>query len=75
RHYSVQIDATSDCRYLICYAPNDGRNFIALEPVTHVNNAFALAARGVADTGARTLAPGEMLEIGMAIKPGALPQS
>ncbi len=69
RRHTVQIDATADCRYLICYAPNDGRNFIALEPVTHANNAFAMEARGVSDTGMRTLQPGETLEIGMSIRP------
>jgi aldose 1-epimerase len=70
--HRVQIDADENCRQLVCFAPNDGRNFIALEPVSHVNNAFALAAAGVGDTGTRILAPGQTLAISMSIRPCAL---
>ena len=63
----MQIDASEACRQIVVFAPNDGRNFIALEPVTNINNAFALAAKGVADTGVRMLASGESFEISMTI--------
>ena len=63
--YAVQLSASDNCRHLVCFAPNDERNFIAIEPVTHANNAFALAARGAHDTGMRLLAPGETLHIAM----------
>ncbi len=65
--HRMQLDASDACSQIVVFAPNDGRNFIALEPVTHINNAFALAAKGVADTGTRTLAPGESLAIWMSI--------
>ena len=65
--HRVQIDASEACRQIVVFAPNDGRNFIALEPVTHINNAFALAAKGVTDTGMRMLASAESLEISMSI--------
>ena len=65
--HRVQIDASDVCRQIVVFVPGDGRNFIALEPVTHVNNAFALVAGGVADTGVRMLASGESLEISMSI--------
>jgi aldose 1-epimerase len=65
--HRVQLDASADCSRIVCYAPRDGRHFIALEPVSHVNNAFALAGRGVRDTGMRMLVPGESMEISMSI--------
>ena len=65
--HRVQIDASDACRQIVVFAPNDGRNFIALEPVTNINNAFALAEKGVADTGMRMLAPGEAFDISMSI--------
>ena len=65
--HRMQIDASEACRQIVVFAPNDGRNFIALEPVTNINNAFALAAKGVAETGMRMLAAGETFEISMTI--------
>lgn len=61
------LTATGDARNLVCFAPNDGRNFIALEPVSNINNAFALAARGRTDTGMRVLGRGDSLEISITI--------
>lgn len=65
--HRVQMTASDACRNIVVYAPNDGRNFIALEPVTNINNAFALYAQGVANTGTRMLACGESFEISMSI--------
>jgi aldose 1-epimerase len=65
--HRVQITASDACRNIVVYAPNDSRNFIALEPVTNINNAFALQAQGVANTGTRMLARGESFEISMSI--------
>ena len=74
--HRMQIDASEACRQIIAFAPNDGRNFIALEPVTNINNAFALAAKGVVDTGLRMLASGESFDISVAISvSGRTPQS
>jgi len=63
--YVLRMSASDNCRHLVCFAPNDGRSFIAIEPVTHANDAFALAARGAKDTGMRLLAPGATLSIAM----------
>jgi aldose 1-epimerase len=68
--HRMQIDASEACRQIVVFAPNDGRNFIALEPVTNINNAFALAAKGVAETGVRMLASGESFEMSMTISVG-----
>jgi aldose 1-epimerase len=65
--HRVQLTASDPCRQIVCFAPNDGRNFIALEPVSHINNAFALASRGEPDTGMRILGPGESLSISMSL--------
>ena len=53
----TSLAADRACRYLVVYAPR-GAGFIALEPVTHETDAFNRHARGIADTGFRTLAPG-----------------
>jgi aldose 1-epimerase len=65
--YRVQLQASLECPFIVCFAPNDERAFIALEPVTHVNNAFALATQGVSDTGMKLLAPGQEFSIEMSI--------
>lgn len=68
----VAISASAALERMVCYVPGGGRDFLALEPVSHVNNAFALAARGVADTGMRVLAPGESMQASMTIAVGAV---
>lgn len=65
--HRMQLDASEACRQIVVFAPNDGRNFIALEPVTNINNAFSLASKGVPDTGMRMLAANETFEISMSI--------
>lgn len=68
-HYGshrVTIAGSETFGNMVCYVPG-GRDFIALEPVSNVNDAFALAARGVSDTGMRVLEPGEALEGSMTI--------
>jgi aldose 1-epimerase len=54
---TVAVDADSACRWLVVYAP-DGRDFVAVEPVSHETDAFNRAAAGAADTGMRVLRPG-----------------
>jgi aldose 1-epimerase len=46
--------------FLVVYEP-PGRPFFCVEPVSHVTDAFNLAAAGRPDAGARTLEPGETL--------------
>ena len=65
--HRMQLDASEACRQIVVFAPNDGRNFIALEPVSNINNAFALAAKGFADTGMRMLTTSESMEVSMSI--------
>jgi aldose 1-epimerase len=46
--------------HLVIYIP-PGQDHFCVEPVSHANDGFNLAARGVADTGVRVLQPGETL--------------
>ncbi len=65
--HRVELSAPAPLDCLVCYAPGDGRSFIALEPVSHVIDAFALAAAGQSGTGMRVLAPGETMAATMRI--------
>jgi aldose 1-epimerase len=65
--HQTTITASSACGNVVCFAPRDGRNFIALEPVSNVINAFALAASGVPNTGARLIGRGDSFDIRMTI--------
>ena len=61
------IEASPECPYIVCFRPADGRPFIALEPVSHVNNAHQLARRGVPATGLHWLKTGQSFTISMSI--------
>jgi len=54
------MTAEAPLDFLVVYTP-PGRPFFCVEPVSHVTDAFNLAAAGRADTGARTLEPGQTL--------------
>lgn len=69
--HRVELTASKACSQIVCFAPNDGRAFIALEPVSHVNDALALAARGVSVNSMRMLEPHEELSMSMSIAVGA----
>jgi aldose 1-epimerase len=49
--------ADTACNHLVVYVP-DGPDYLAVEPVTHMTDAFNRAARGAAQTGTRVLSPG-----------------
>ena len=51
------IEADSACPFLVVYAP-EGRDFVAVEPVSHETDAFNRVASGAQGTGMRVLAPG-----------------
>ena len=51
------IEADSACDRLVVYAPG-GRDFVAVEPVTHETDAFNRTAAGAQGTGMRVLVPG-----------------
>jgi len=57
----VSLRADPELSHLVVYAPV-GRDHFAVEPVTHVNDGFALHARGVAGTGVVVVAPGETFD-------------
>jgi aldose 1-epimerase len=60
RKLLAQMAAGSDCGYLVVFVPEGDcgiKPFFALEPVTHMTDAFNRAGKG-RDTGTRVLAPG-----------------
>ena len=57
RRIATTLAADSAASFLVVYVPGS-RDFLAVEPVTHMTDAFNRAARGEAGTGARTLAAG-----------------
>jgi aldose 1-epimerase len=66
---AVKIAADRACDYLVVFVPSDkseGRSFFALEPVTHMTDAFNRASE-VRDTGTRVLAPGASFSCTMSI--------
>lgn len=57
RRRRVLIQADRSVRFLVVFVP-DGRDCLAVEPVTHMTDAFNRAVRGEAGTGTLTLPPG-----------------
>jgi aldose 1-epimerase len=66
RDLSAAISADATCDYLVVFIP-PGRDFLAVEPVTHMTDAFNRAAAGQPDTGTRLLAPGATFSCTMRI--------
>ena len=54
------MTASTPLDFLVVFTPT-GRPFCCAEPVSHVTDAFNLAAAGRADTGMRALSPGETI--------------
>ena len=57
RGFAIELSADAACDHLVVFIPPE-RDFIAVEPVTHMTDAFNRAAAGQQDTGTRLLAPG-----------------
>ena len=57
RGLTAAINADAACQYLVVFIPPDC-DYLAIEPVTHMTDAFNRAAAGQSDTGTRLLAPG-----------------
>jgi aldose 1-epimerase len=57
RALAVTISADESCAYLVVFIPPNG-DYLAVEPVTHMTDAFNRADAGQRDTGTRLLAPG-----------------
>jgi aldose 1-epimerase len=66
RGVSAAISADAACHHLVVFIP-PGRDFLAVEPVTHMTDAFNRAAAGQPDTGTRLLAPGATFSCTMRI--------
>jgi aldose 1-epimerase len=52
------VEADRACSHLVVFIPSD-RDYFAVEPVTHMTDAFNRAARGERETGTRHLQPDE----------------
>jgi aldose 1-epimerase len=63
---TTTLAADCACDRLVVYAPA-GRDFIAVEPVTHETDAFNRADGGARATGMRTLRPGQAFSCTMRI--------
>jgi len=65
----IEVSLVVDAPYshLIVYQPV-GRDHFAIEPVTHVNDGFALHARGVPGTGVVVVEPGDTFEASFALR-------
>ena len=69
RKLAAKIVADSACRFLVVFVPADksgAKPFFALEPVTHMTDAFNRAGKD-AHTGTRVLAPGARFSCTMSI--------
>jgi aldose 1-epimerase len=66
RGLSAAISADEACDHLVVFIPPD-RDYLAVEPVTHMTDAFNRAAAGQPDTGTRVLAPGATFSCTMRI--------
>jgi aldose 1-epimerase len=71
RALAVDIEASAALRTLVIYTP-PGHDYFCVEPVSHLNNGFQLAAARVSDTGVRLLAPGETLAASVRFVPRSL---
>lgn len=60
RHLRLSLEASRNMRSLVVFVPQ-AHDYFCVEPVSNVNDAFNLAAEGVADTGVVVLAPGETM--------------
>jgi aldose 1-epimerase len=72
RGLAVEIAGDTSCPFLVVYIPRDG-DFLALEPVTHMTDAFNRAQQGERDTGSRSLGPGMAFSCTMQISARTLP--
>ena len=72
RDAQMSVRLTSSLDHLVVFT-NDTRNFVAIEPVSHVNNAVNMAdahPQRLAELGVQLLQPGESLSASMRIETG-----
>jgi aldose 1-epimerase len=70
REARLRMTASGPLSTLVVYTP-PGENFFCVEPVSHVTEAFNLAAAGVQDTGMVRIPPGETLGASFSLSPEA----
>lgn len=73
RGLRVSVVGDSATPFLVVFVP-PGRDFLAVEPVTHMTDAFNRHARGESGTGTRMLPPGGAFSCTMRIVAQSLPQ-
>lgn len=66
------VEADRACAWVVVYAP-EGRDFVAVEPVSNETDAFNRAAQGADHTGMRLLGPGEAFSCTMRLTVGSSP--
>lgn len=70
----LRLEASPSLGCLVLHRPA-GADWFCLEPVSHVADAFNLAAQGVEGTGARRLSPGEELTASLSLTLGPVPEA
>ncbi len=73
RGLAVTLDADRALNHLVVFVPSE-RDFLAVEPVTHMTDAFNRHAVGQAATGTRILGPGEAFSCTMRLRAAPLPR-
>jgi aldose 1-epimerase len=68
RRVRLRLAAPPPLGTLVVYTPPD-QSFFCAEPVSHITDAFNLAAAGQADTGMLTLAPAETVGVTLRLTP------
>jgi aldose 1-epimerase len=62
----ISLEASASACALVVYSPRDS-DFLCIEPVTNVNDGFNAAANNIANTGVKTLRPGDNLELSVTL--------
>ena len=68
RRARVRLEARGPLGTLVVYTP-PGQSFFCAEPVSHITDAFNLAATGQAGTGMLRLEPGETVSATLTLTP------
>jgi aldose 1-epimerase len=68
RHAQLRLEARGPLGTLVVYTP-PGQSFFCAEPVSHITDAFNLAAAGQAGTGILRLEPGETVRVTLILTP------
>lgn len=67
-HRGVRATLTSDAPNAVFFIPGAERNVVAIEPVSHINNAINLFIPGSCEQAMDVVAPGSMLTLHMTVR-------